>query len=123
MPDTSFLNALQHLCNAVAALPESTPVAHPNGIVDRSFRIKPSGLAGNAWHRTVEAYARCFRNNSSPKTPTDNILRGQYGMDCVVAYSEDFQDLPGMDSSSLFLIEKNIGQLTDLVYKRQVITV
>ncbi|KAG8678372.1 hypothetical protein FRC08_017830 [Ceratobasidium sp. 394] len=39
-------------------------------------------------------------------------------MDCVVRYFEEFTRLPGQPSSSLFLVERKMDQITDLVYER-----
>ncbi|KAG9080198.1 hypothetical protein FS749_008088 [Ceratobasidium sp. UAMH 11750] len=119
MPDPSFFEALQRLRNAVAALPSSTPIGHPSGTVYRAFKAVPSSRNRDPWTITSEVYTRCFADNpASGKRAVDNILRGRYGMDCVVAFFADFENLPGVSSSSLFLVERKIEQLTDLVYER-----
>ncbi|KAF8597162.1 hypothetical protein BDV93DRAFT_38465 [Ceratobasidium sp. AG-I] len=118
MPEMSLSSALQLLRNAVDALPSSTPVAHHSGIVYRHFKTKPSAIRGDVWRETSNAYEHCFRNPGSSKVPIDNVLRGQYGMDSVVAFFEDLATLSNISSSSLFLIEQTIRQITSLVYDR-----
>ncbi|CAE6424538.1 unnamed protein product, partial [Rhizoctonia solani] len=118
MPDPSLLEALQSLRNAVAALPDLTPVAHQSAIVYRMFRDLPSGTTKDVCQQTVNAYKHCFVNPPSKRSPVDNIMRGTYGLDCVLRYLEKFIRLPGLSASCCAQIRQEIEQLTVLVYTR-----
>lgn len=118
MPDPMRLDSLECLRNAIKALPSSTPSAHQSGVVYRAFKSKPSGVSDDALTQMANAYARCFVNPPSKKTPVDNIMRGPYGMDCVLKYLDELIALPGLSESSLTLIEQKVKQLTGLVLAR-----
>jgi hypothetical protein len=117
MPDPSLFEALKQLRAAVADLPSSTPPGHPSGLVYRNFKTKPSELVEDVWTKMADACTCCFTNESSSnKKPMDDVLLGRYGMDSVITFFEELTKLPGVSSSSLFLIEQKIRQITDLVY-------
>lgn len=121
MPDSSLSISLQCLRSAVAALPKTTPVARPSGIVYRNFKVTPQNLTGDVWLATSNAYTRCFTDNpnlGAGKHPRDNILQGKFGMDCVIDYFEGFKELPEVSSSSLFLVEQLVRRIADLVYEK-----
>lgn len=118
MPDPTLMNSLKCLRNAVATLPTSTPSAHQSGMVYRAFKGKPSGVSDEALMQMANAYTHCFVNPPSKKTPIDNIMRGPYGMECVLRYLDELIALPRLSESSLALIDQKVKQLTDLVFAR-----
>lgn len=121
MPESSLYTAVRCLREAVASLPDSITTGHQSGVLYRNFKTKPSAIKGDPWGRTNQAYTRCFSQDPKKKTnPVENICRGPYGMDAVVAYLEEFTTLDGTPSTTLFLVEQLVKQLTDLVNDRQV---
>ncbi|CAE6533392.1 unnamed protein product [Rhizoctonia solani] len=117
MPDQLLLNAIQLLREAVEHLPSSTPTAHHSGIVYRRFKNPPSEASGDPLEKFDESYAHCF-SVGAKHNPVYNVLKGPYGMDCVIKYLEVLAKLPGIPSSSRVIIEKRIQHLIQLVNAR-----
>lgn len=67
----------------------------------------------SAWQFVDRAYLRCFQ----VENPTENVLRGPYGMDLVISFLKELAQHRSMDSDGLQMLALKIQQLVELVHK------
>ncbi|CAE6445098.1 unnamed protein product [Rhizoctonia solani] len=120
LPNPWLLSVIEQLKSATSKLPLKTPESPVDGAIWRNFNINLNDIDGASFEKIDQAYTRCFsRLPGSSADPIDNILRGSYGV--VIRFFEDCARSQKLDTGASHLTELKVGQLTDLVYARQVL--
>lgn len=120
MPNTrtSVAPFLTVLREAVSRLPNTVPCGSINDPIYQHFHNRTVADDERAFQTFERAYLQCFQSNPEGPLCIDNVMRGEYGMDLVASYLEEFAKHPTMNTEEQKLTTLKVQKLVELVHER-----